>query len=85
MQMCDMTMQRGVTELKGRTTDEAFREQCFMWEKGASVGPDFFFFLSFKIFYMHKNLKKNTDGGEKSKKHNKSPLNCLINLVNFLK
>ena len=23
--------------IKGGTTDEAFQEQCFLWEKGASV------------------------------------------------
>ena len=23
--------------IKGRTTDEAFQEQCFLWERGAPV------------------------------------------------
>ena len=32
--------------IKGGTTDEVFKEQCFLWERGASVGADF---LSFKI------------------------------------
>ena len=27
--------------IKGRTTEEAFQEQCFLWERGASVGADF--------------------------------------------
>ena len=36
------------------TTDEAFMEQCFLWERGASVGAD----LNLKTFYMHKNEKK---------------------------
>ena len=27
--------------MKGVTTDVAFQEQCFLWEKGASVGADF--------------------------------------------
>ena len=44
---------------KSGTTDEAFQEQCFPWERGASVGADFF--LTFKIFYMH-NKKYNTEG-----------------------
>ena len=26
---------------KGGTTDEAFQEQCFLWERGASAGVDF--------------------------------------------
>ena len=33
--------------IKGWTTDEAFEEQCFLWERGASVGADFYFFNSF--------------------------------------
>ena len=24
--------------IKGRSTNEAFQEQCFLWERGASVG-----------------------------------------------
>ena len=37
------------------TTDEAFAEQCFLWERGASVGATFAL-LTVKIFYMHKNF-----------------------------
>ena len=33
-----MSQSHGV---KGSTTDEAFQEQCFLWEGGASVGVDF--------------------------------------------
>ena len=29
------------TELKGRTTDEAFEEQCFLWEREAPFNADF--------------------------------------------
>ena len=29
---------------KGGATDEAFHEQCFLWERGASFGEDFDFF-----------------------------------------
>ena len=27
--------------IKGGTTDEAFLEQCFLWERGGSIGGDF--------------------------------------------
>ena len=27
--------------IKGRTIDEQFQEQCFLWDRGASVGVDF--------------------------------------------
>ena len=27
--------------IKGGTSDEAFQEQCFPWDTGASVGADF--------------------------------------------
>ena len=27
--------------IKGGASDEAFQEQCFLWERGASVGADF--------------------------------------------
>lgn len=27
-------------KIKGRATEEAFREQCFLWERGAAVGVD---------------------------------------------
>ena len=33
---------------------EAFQEQCFLWERGASADADSDLF-NFKIFYMHKN------------------------------
>ena len=32
--------------IKGKTTDEAFQEQCFLWERGASVGAGFDLFNS---------------------------------------
>ena len=39
-----MTWWRGVmsqsNRIKGRTTDEAFKEHYFLWERGASVGVD---------------------------------------------
>ena len=28
--------------IKGGTTAEAFQEQCFQWERGASVDADFY-------------------------------------------
>ena len=30
--------------LKTLTNDEAFKEQCFLWERGTSVGEDLFNF-----------------------------------------
>ena len=39
------------------TADEVFREQCFLWERGASVAAHFDLF-DFKIFYMHKESYK---------------------------
>ena len=27
--------------IKGGTADEAFQEQCFLWDRGAPVGVDF--------------------------------------------
>lgn len=29
---------------KGGTIDEALKEQCFLWERGASVSVDFYIF-----------------------------------------
>ena len=52
-----MTASRDVTKchrVKGGTTDEAFQERSFLWERGASVGADFDL-LTFKIFHKHKN------------------------------
>ena len=40
--------------IKGGTTDGAFQEQGFLWERAASVGVDFNLF-TFKNVYMHKN------------------------------
>ena len=34
--------------IKGGTTDEAFQEQCFLTERGASVGEDFITLLTLK-------------------------------------
>ena len=36
--------------IKGPTTDVAFQEQCFLWERGASAGVDF-------DLYTHKNTE----------------------------
>ena len=42
MQICDMVTKCDVA----LTPHEAFQEQCFLWEKGASVGVDFDHFNS---------------------------------------
>ena len=36
-----------IHRIKGGTTDEAFQEQCWLWERGASVGVDFELFFYF--------------------------------------
>ena len=38
------------------TTDEAFQEQCFLWERGASVGVDFGLFNSQDLFLIRKYI-----------------------------
>ena len=36
--------------IKGGTNDEAFKEQCFQWERAASVGADFDLFTILRAF-----------------------------------
>ena len=43
--------------IKGETTDEAFEEQCFLCERGASVGVNFDI-LNFQDIHMNKNIYK---------------------------
>ena len=33
---CDVTK----SQIKGVANEEAFKEQCFLWERGASIGVD---------------------------------------------
>ena len=54
------------------TADEAFKEQCFPWERGASVGADLTSF-TFKVFYMRTNLYKTLKERNKIKKQD-----CLL-------
>ena len=63
MQICDSVMSQSHL-IKGKTTDETFQEQCFLWERGASA--DFFFFFNFTLKILlhtqeHMMLK---DGGK---------------------
>ena len=61
--------------------------RCFLWERGASVGCRHWpFFLTFKVFYMHKNIQyRSLKGkGKKRKKHNRSPLIKNANLLTML-
>lgn len=51
--------------IKGGTTDEAFQKQCFLWERGATVGADFELLY---IQYLHKNLYNTLKGREKNVK-----------------
>ena len=53
-------------KIKGRTTDEAFQEQCFLWERGASFVADFTFFFKLsrsftctKSFITHQREEQN--------------------------
>ena len=45
----------GSHRIRGRTTDEVFPDQCFLWERGASVGADFRLF-NFQDLYVHEKL-----------------------------
>ena len=38
--------------VKDKTIDEAFQEQCILWERGASDDVDW----DFVNFYMHRNI-----------------------------
>ena len=49
---------------KGGTTDEAFQEQCFLWERRVPIGAGFGLFKTFNIW---KN-PDNTTLKEKGKK-----------------
>ena len=60
--------------IKGRTTDEAFQVQCFLWERVAHVGADFALVLTSQIFYLHENQHNILTKREKMK-HNGFPLN----------
>ena len=63
--------------IKGGATDEVFeaiQEQCFLWERGASVDVDF---LTVKNFYKQNNLYK-TMNDEKKQNNNRSPLNYIF-------
>ena len=55
MTWCSVISQSHI--INGETMDEVFKEQCFVWERGASVGWTLAS-LSFKIFYMHRKLNK---------------------------
>ena len=58
------------------TTDEAFEEQCFLWERGASIGADF------DLFNFHDLLPiQNTEGQKKRKRYIK-PLFNMFYLCN---
>ena len=46
--------------IKGNTTDKAFQEQHFLWERGASVGA--------YIDLLHVQAHRNTEGKEKQTK-----------------
>lgn len=48
-----MSQSRGI---KGTTTDEAFVEQCSLWERGASVGADFDIFAFEDILHAQEDL-----------------------------
>ena len=59
-------------KIKGGTTEEAFQEQWFLSERGASVSADFKIFYRYKSRY--KTLREKT---KKRKKPNMSPLNRM--------
>ena len=57
------------------TTDEAFQEQCFLWERGASVGADF---NLFNVNLLHVQEYKILKGGKKVKCHNISQTKMFV-------
>lgn len=56
----------------GGATDEAFQEQCFLWETGASVGADF----DQDLLHAQEKAVNNTlkEMGKKKGTYNMSPL-----------
>ena len=56
-------MSQSYGKLKGGTTDEAFQEQCFLWERGALVG----LFFNFKDFLQAQEMMLNTEWKVKKK------------------
>ena len=43
-------------EFEDRTSDEAFQEQCFLWERGASVCADFDLFNFQEFLYAQEHM-----------------------------
>lgn len=66
MQMCDtvLSVMSHGHEFKGRTGDEAFQEQFFLWETGGSVSVD--------LFNVQEHKQDSQGKGEIRKKHNRS-------------
>ena len=59
--------------MKCQTTDEAFQEQYFLWEKGASLGADFEL-LNFQDLLHAQKVYKIPKERKMISKHNMSPL-----------
>ena len=58
---CDVT-KSFQSQIKVVTADDAFQEQCFLWERGASVGAD-----SQALAHVQEHIS-NTKGKEKNEK-----------------
>ena len=68
--------------IKSVITDVVFQEQCFLWERDASVGAEFDLF-NIKDLYVHAEEHKwNTWDNKNKKKYNRSPLKHLISKQN---
>ena len=65
--------------IKGGTTDEAFKEQCFLLERGVSVDVHFELW-TFNIFYMYKNLFNTL---KDRKMHKQTPL-IPLNIYKYM-
>ena len=61
--------------IKGGTTDEAFKKQCFLWERGVSVGPVFHLFKFLDLLHAQEHCIKYWRKGKIQKKHNACPIN----------
>ena len=66
--------------IKGDTTEEAFQEQCFLWERWASDGADFDL-LNFQDLLHVQEPILTTEGG-KNEKHIRCPL-IFCSLLNI--
>ena len=52
---------------KSGTADEAFQEECFLWDRGASVGADLDLFKPSRYFTLTRSFDMLNERGKKTK------------------